>query len=194
MNQLIQTKEMTKEVLYSMSKKLNFHLEIYDNEDKEENNYLSIILPIIKKDKTTEEDEFKDEDINEMIENNNALMEEKLKRNLTNNPWIGERKNSNTSSINFVDDINSKNYEDKNQTSESFISIPKNVNYKNENNTNSILNSNYIGNTSNNLNNNDVPKGSISMNSIPSNDSVFNKYLKDSEKKFGRENNKRSML
>ena len=178
MNQLIQTKEMTKEVLYSMSKKLNFHLEIYDNEDKEENNYLSIILPIIKKDKTTEEDEFKDEDINEMIENNNALMEEKLKRNLTNNPWIGERKNSNTSSINFVDDINSKNYEDKNQTSESFISIPKNVNYKNENNTNSILNSNYIGNTSNNLNNNDVPKGSISMNSFPSNDSAFNKYLR----------------
>ena len=36
MNQLIQTKEMTKEVLYSMAKKLGFHLEIFDNEDNQE--------------------------------------------------------------------------------------------------------------------------------------------------------------
>ena len=188
MNQLIQTKEMTKEVLYSMSKKLNFHLEIYDTEDKEENNYLSIILPIIKKDKTTEDDEFKDEDIGEMVEDSNFLMEEKLKRNLPKSPWIGERKNSHVSSLNFMD---GKNYEDKKETIESFISLSKNINFKNENNTNSILNSNYIGNTSNNLNNNnDAPKGNISRNSLASNDSVLSKYLKDYEKKCEKEKSK----
>ena len=113
MNQLIQTKEMTKEVLYSMSKKLGFHLEIYDNEDNQENNYLSIILPIIKKDKTTKEDEFKDEDINEMVGNNYDLIEEKLKRKLPESHWLEERKNSYISSLNFGDDAISKNYEDK---------------------------------------------------------------------------------
>ena len=173
-----------------MSKKLNIHLEIYDNEDIEENNYLSIILPIIKKDKTTEDDEFNDDDIDEMIENNNALMEEKLKRKLPNNQLMGERRNSLVSSINFVDDINSRNYEDKKETSESFISLPK-MNFKNENNANSILNSNYIAHSSNNLNNNDIPKGTISINSFPSNDSLFSKCIKDySEKKFEKEKSK----
>ena len=182
-NQLIQTKEMTKEVLYSMSKKLNFHLEIYDDEDIQENNYLSIILPIIKKDKDTEEDEFKDEDISEMVGNSAALMEEKLKRNFPSNPWAGERKNSYISSINLVDDVISKNYEDKKDTSESFISLPKNINFKNENNVNSLCNSNCIANTSNNFNND-------AMNSLQSNDSILSKYLKENPNKFEKEKSK----
>ena len=43
------------------------------------NTLLSITIPIIKKDKTTEDDEFKENDINEMVEKNNSLLEEKLK-------------------------------------------------------------------------------------------------------------------
>ena len=172
MNQLIQTKEMTKEVLYSMSKKLDFHLEIYDNENNEENNYLSIILPIIKKDKKIEDDEFKDEDINEMIGNNYDLIEEKLKRKLPDSQLLVEKNNSFISSINFGDDGISKNYEDKKETSESFISIHKNLTFKNnENNTNSIFTNNYIGNTPNN---NGAHKSHNSKNNLSSKDNIVN--------------------
>ena len=185
MNQLIQTKEMTKEVLYSMSKKLDFHLEIYDNEDNEENNYLSIILPIVKKDKTTEDDEFKDEDINEMIGSNYDLIKEKLKRKLPDSHLLGERNYSFISSINIGDDAISKNYEDKKGTIESFISLPKNLTHKkNENNINSIFNNNYIENT---LNNNWVHNAHNSMNSIPSNDTTLNKCIKGSDKNSEKE-------
>jgi len=182
-SQLIQTNEMTKEVLYSMSKKLDFHLEIYDNEDNQESNYLSIILPIIKKDKTTEDDEFKDEDINEMIGKNYNLIKEKLKRKLPDNHWIGDIKNSDISSINFGDDAISKNYEDKKETSESFISLYKNLSIKNENNVNNIFKSNYIWNNPNNIG---VPKEHNSMNSLPFNNynkgKSFKGFDKDSEK------------
>ena len=80
MTQIIQTKEMTKEVLYSMSKKLNFVLEIcdIDSETNTNNNiYLSITIPVQNKDKSEEEDEFKDEDINEMIQKDTLLLEKK---------------------------------------------------------------------------------------------------------------------
>ena len=35
MDQIIQTKEMTKEVLYSMTKKLKFNIEIFDCDNVE---------------------------------------------------------------------------------------------------------------------------------------------------------------
>ena len=91
MSQVIQTKEMTKEVLYYMSKRLNFVLEVYDSENtdlKNNNNinniYLSVIIPFVKNDKSEEEDDFKDQDISEMIEKDFILLEEKLKRQFPN--------------------------------------------------------------------------------------------------------------
>ena len=45
-DQIIQTKEMTKEVLYSMTKKLKFNMEIFDCDNAEQTNYLHIILPV----------------------------------------------------------------------------------------------------------------------------------------------------
>ena len=177
MSQIIQTKEMTKEVLYSMSKKLKFVLEIFDNDNNnsninnnENNNYLSITMPIIKKDKTTEEDEFKDDDINEMIMKSNSLLEEKLKRQLPSTMINNEHKNSNISTIKLVDMI-SKNGEDKKDNTDSGISFPKNIHFKNENN---IIN--------NNLNLFQKNKF-MSFKSTPSNDSFLSKCLKISENK-----------
>ena len=60
-----------------------FLLEIYDFENTEENNnniYLRIVMPIQIKDKSEEDDEFKDIYINEMIEKDSFLLEDKLKR------------------------------------------------------------------------------------------------------------------
>ena len=182
MNQIIQTKEMTKEVLYGMSNKLGFEIKIFDNDDKEQNNYLSIILPIIKKDKLTEDDEFKDEEINEKIGKNYILLEEKLKRQF---PSIGggRRKNSNVSTIHMADML-SKNGFEKKETSESFISLPKNINIKNENNIsnhNSIINLNNVGNNCNHLITNENQKKYIALHSTPSCDSFLSKCLKISD-------------
>ena len=119
MNQIIQTKEMTKEVLYSMSKRLNFKLEINDK-DKENsdinNVYLTITMPTHQKDKSEEEDEFKDEEISEMIQKNAFLLEDKLKRPFQN---FG----TNDTSTNHMVDFD-KSAEDKKDT-DSFISLPK---------------------------------------------------------------------
>ena len=176
MSQLIQTKEMTKEVLYSMSKKLKFVLEIFDNENsinnnEQNNNYLSITIPIIKKDKTTEDDEFKENDINEMVEKNNSLLEEKLKRQLSSSGFIIEHKNSNISTINVVDMI-SKNEDDKKEITDSLISFPKNINFKSDNN---LINNNNLHLFQKNK--------FMSFNSSPSNDSFLSKCLKISENK-----------
>ena len=178
---------MTKEVLYAMTKKLKFQLEFYDNEEKEQNKYLCITLPIIKKDKITEDDEFKDEDINEMIGKNYSLLDEKLKRQLPNSLCVGERKNSNSSTIHIVDML-SKNGDEKKEkeTSESLLSFPKNTNYKNDNYMNSninISNNNGNNNISNNLNLNDNQKKYLYFYSTPSNDSFLSKCLKFSENK-----------
>ena len=184
MNQIIQTKEMTKEVLYGMTKKLGFEIKIFDNDDKDQNSYLSITLPIIKKDKLTDEDEFKDEDINENIGKSNLLLEEKLKQQLPAS-GVGDRKNSNVSTIHIVDMLSKNGYE-KRDTSESYISFPKNINFKNENNVsnnNSIINTNNVGNTSNNYISNENHKKYICLNSTPSCDSFLSKCLKISENK-----------
>jgi CheY-like chemotaxis protein len=115
MAQVIQTKEMTKEVLYVMSKKLCFYLDINDIENSENSNnniYLSITMPIHKKDKSEEEDEFKDEDINEMIQKNSSLLESKLKRQIPAIENMEHRRSNN--SLNY--DSNSRIWKDSNSS------------------------------------------------------------------------------
>ena len=164
---------------------MGFEIKIFDNDDKDQSSYLSIILPIIKKDKLTEEDEFKDEDINEKIGKNYLLLKEKLKRQFPSSGGA-ERKNSNVSTIHIADMV-SKNGDEKRETSESFISFPKNINLKNENNVsncNSIINTNNnIGNTSNNFISNENQKKYITLHRTPSCDSFLSKCLKISENK-----------
>ena len=133
---------MTKEVLYFMSKKLRFKIEFFDEDNnksnnsksnitnitnntsntnnKGQNNYLSITIPIMTKDKSTEEDEFKDEDINEMIDKNNNLLELAIKRQLPT--YLNGIKNPMNISISNVDELS------KNDISESIMS------YSNKNN------------------------------------------------------------
>ena len=209
MNQLIQTKEMTKEVLYSMSKKLNFLLEIYDNENNnnnkynennkvininvnnEQTNYLSITIPITKKDKLTEADEFKDEEINENVIKSNLLLEEKLKRQLPCIKYINDNKNSNISTIHIVDVI-SKNGDDKKENTDSFISLPKNLNFKNDNQLiqNNLSNNNLIKTF--HINNCFQKNKFGSFKSTPSNDSFLSKCLKISDnKKFEKDKEKK---
>lgn len=103
MDQAIQTKEMTKEVLYSMSKKLKFNIEIYDNENSEQNYYLLITIPI-EKNEESDINDFKDEDINEMISKDSVFLEEKLKRQLpSSNSFLEARNVSNISGIQIID-------------------------------------------------------------------------------------------
>ena len=103
MDQAIQTKEMTKEVLYSMSKKLKFNIEIFDDDKVEQNNYLLITIPI-ERNEESDINDFKDEDINEMISKESVVLEEKLKRQLpSSNSFLEARNVSNISGIQIVD-------------------------------------------------------------------------------------------
>ena len=128
MTQIIQTKEMTKEVLYSMSKKLNFLLEICDIDISEvnanNNIYLSITIPVQKKDKSEEEDEFKDEDINEMIQKDTILLDDKLKRQLPINENSENKKSQ--SNNNLTTDLMNKSKDN----SESSIYLKKDKHLK----------------------------------------------------------------
>lgn len=135
MHQIIQTKEMTKEVLYSMSKRLDFLLEINDKENSDNNNvYLTITMPIHQKDKSEEDDEFKDEEISEMVQKNAFLLEDKLKRPFQN---FG----TNDTSTNHIIDLD-KSGDDK-KDSDSFISFPKReTNLKNYYSNNHLRNLN----------------------------------------------------
>jgi len=113
MDQAIQTKEMTKEVLYSMSKKLKFNIEIYDNENSEQNYYLLITIPI-EKNEESDINDFKDEDINEMISKDSVFLEEKLKRQLpSSNSFLEARNVSNISGIQIIDFLNKSGEEIK---------------------------------------------------------------------------------
>ena len=129
MTQIIQTKEMTKEVLYSMSKKLNFVLEICDIDISEaninNNIYLSITIPVQKKDKSEEDDEFKDEDINEMIQKDTILLDDKLKRQLPINE-NSEKNKSQQSNNNLTTDLLNKSKDN----SESSLYIKKDKHLK----------------------------------------------------------------
>ena len=119
MKQIIQTKEMTKEVLFYMSKRLNFLLDVYDleNTDLNYNNniYLSITIPIVRKNKLEEDDDFKDEDISEMVQKDLILLEEKLKRQLPTCDTSEQRKSNN--STNEILELISKNDKDNSETS-----------------------------------------------------------------------------
>jgi CheY-like chemotaxis protein len=122
-SQVIQTKEMTKEVLYALSKKLGFLLEIYEAFDKNnDNTFLSITMPIQMKDKSEEEDEFKDYEISEMIQKHSFLLEDKLKRQFPTCENL-ERKKSNCS-INYESSF-------ENQVTEMNVKNIKNVDSKN---------------------------------------------------------------
>ena len=194
MNQIIQTKEMTKEVLYFMSQKLKFDIDFFDdfnnnknnNDNNKQNIYLSFTMPIITKDKSTEEDEFKDEDINEMIEKSNNLLEEKIKRQLPIPTNLN--KNFNNSVMNIGETI-SKN--DEYKISETFFSYSnKNNNSKKDSMSKNNLSSKYL-----NINNNDFLKDKfLSFKSTPSNDSFLSKCLRNSDfsKKIEREKKEKS--
>ena len=190
MSQVIQTKEMTKEVLYSMSKTLNFNLEIFDLENNELNNkniYLCITMSIQRKDKGEEEDDFKDEDINEMVVKDSIMLEEKLKRQLPSNSFFEAQKASNVSTIHIMEMLN-KSGEERKFSIESFISVNKtNVNNINNNSCNNHIkgrNSEYNTqkNSLYNLNLNDSQK-KLNSNKNISNNSLLNKIIKESELK-----------
>ena len=172
MSRIIQTKEMTKEVLYSMSKKLNFLLEICDIDCADSNNniYLSITIPFQRKDKTEEDDEFKDEDINEMIQKDAMELEDKLKRNL---PIYDncEHKYSN----NNLSELISKAGKDN---SENSIYIKKDKNLKLYSNNNLITR--HSDNNLKNINkSNEKPK--IIISTAKTKNTFLNKCLKITE-------------
>ena len=174
MTQIIQTKEMTKEVLYSMSKRLNFVLEIYDLDNIELNSvnnlYLSIVIPIEKKDKSEEEDEFKDEDINEMVQKDLFLLEDKLKRQF---PICDnyEKKKSNHSTNNILDII-SKNDKDYSESSIYLQKKDKCLNINSNNNK-----SNFKKSSDKSLNISNGSQNKIFALSKKSNDTFLNKCL-----------------
>jgi hypothetical protein len=113
MDQAIQTKEMTKEVLYSMSKKLKFNIEIFDNDKVEQNYYLLITIPI-ERNEESDINNFKDEDINEMINKDSVILEEKLKRQLpSSNSFLEARNVSNISGMQVIDLLNKSGEEIK---------------------------------------------------------------------------------
>ena len=181
MSQIIQTKEMTKEVLYSMSKQLNFDLDIYDNENIENPNnnniYLSITMPIQKKDKSEEDDEFKDEEISEMVHNDTILLENQLKRQLPTNDNFDPRQSA--FSNKYIADLIIKNPKDYNEIP---LYIKKENHLRTRSNNNLRLYKNSDNSLKNiNINNNEKPK-KILINSNKSNDSFLNKCLKISEK------------
>ena len=184
MDQVIQTKEMTKEVLYAMSKKLKFNIEIFDCDGIEQNNYLNIILPIENYEQTEDNDDFKDEDINEMVGKDAIVLEEKLRRQLPNVSFLEGQKQSNISTIQNMDILN-KSGEDMKWSLDSFTSINKtnilNHNFKNKN---FIINSR---SSDNNINLTESQKkiDSFKNNSIKnnSNNSFLNKCKATDPKK-----------
>ena len=196
LNQIIQTKEMTKEVLYFMSKKLRFKIEFFDDDNsnnsksnitnitnntnnKRQNNYLSITIPIMTKDKSTEEDEFKDEDINEKIDKNNNLLEQTIKRQLPT--YLNGIKNPMNITASNVDDFS------KNDISETFMSYSN----KNNNSRNDSIGKNNMSSKFLNININEYQRDRcLSFKSTPSNDSFLNKCLKNNDYNKEREKEK----
>ena len=191
MSQVIQTKEMTKEVLYSMSKRLHFSLEVNDDLDNIElhsNNIndiiLTIIIPIQKKNLSEEEDEFKDEDINEMVQKDCFLLQDKLKRRFPSCEAYDIKK-SKYSSNNILDLI-SKNGID---ISESSIYMQKKEKYlkiESINNTKNVKR--HSDNTLNKLNVTKENKNKLLLLSNKSNDSFLNKCLQSENKKEIKDN------
>ena len=177
MSQVIQTKEMTKEVLYSMSKKLNFNLEIYDVENNEHSNnnnpkniYLCITIPIQRKDKYDEADDFKDEDINEMVQKDLMLLEDKLKREFPIYNSIIDKSN------NLVNDIPEISSKIEKECNESSIHLAKNENILSINSNKNILKKE-CKNLQNSNSNKESPKKDINLNTNKSSNKFLNKCL-----------------
>ena len=185
MEQVIQTKEMTKEVLYALSKKLKFNIEIFDCDCIEQNNYLNIILPIENNGQIEDNDDFKDEDINEMVGKEAIFLEEKLRRQLPNVSYIEGQKQSNISTIQNMDLLN-KSGEDMKWSVDSCTSINKtnilNHNFKNKN---FIANSRSSDNNINLTDDSQKKLNSLKNNSIKnnSNNSFLNKCKATDPKK-----------
>ena len=182
MDQAIQTKEMTKEVLYAMSKQLQFTIEIFDCDNLDQNNYLFITIPI-EKNEESEYDDFKDEDINEMVGKDAIFLEEKLKRQFPNNSFFDVPRASNFSTIQMMDILN-KSGEDMKMSNESFVSNNKsnihNYNYKTMNKNLSRYSQK---NSDKNINFFDSQNRLSSSKFNVSNGSHLSKYIKVSERK-----------
>ena len=180
MEQVIQTKEMTKEVLYSISQKLNFNIEIFDCENIDQNNYLYITLPIEYREESEENDDFKDEDINEMGDKDAIFFEEKLKRQLPSNSLNEGHKASNISTIQIMDML-SKSGEEMKLSIDSLISINK---ANMINNNLKVISSAYNSqkNSDNIIIFQDSQKKSSTIK-ISSNNSFLSKKLKEAEPK-----------
>jgi hypothetical protein len=182
-NQIIQTKEMTKEVLYSMTKRLKFTLDINDNDCIDKNNnsyYLCLTIPIQKKNESEEEDEFKDEDINEMIQNDANILEDNLKRHFPNNSNI-QKSIINTSTNNICDILNKSGDErERKDSNDSFLSI-----HKKETNTNKKTSNNNTKNFKKKISDNNIHSESQKKIVLLSNkdNNFLNKCLKNSENK-----------
>ena len=183
--QAIQTKEMTKEVLYAMTKKLKFTIEIFDCENSEQNNYLFITIPYEKRDGSEDEDDLKDEEINEMVVKDAIYLEEKLKRHFPSNSYIDGQK-SNVSTIQIVEMLN-KSGEEMKFSLDSYFSVNK-TNINNGNNS-SIYNlkgrnSAYNPHKNHSFNNLYLNEYQKKINGIKntSNNFLLNKY-KDNESK-----------
>ena len=176
MDQAIQTKE----VLYAMSKKLKFSIEIFDCENLEQNNYLHIIMPIEKNERSGFED-FKDEEINEMVDKDAVILEEKLKRQIPNtnmNNSFLEQKVSNISSIQL--DMFNKSGEEMKWSNESLSSIHKNY-FHNNNLKNACLNLPY--NSEKQVIYTDTQNKLSSIKNKNSNNSLLSKCLKFTDPK-----------
>ena len=175
LDQVIQTKEMTKEVLYSMSKQLKFQIEIFDCDNTEQYNYLNIILPVeINKD-SDENDDFKDEEINEMVSDDAIILEAKLKRHLPNGSFLEGHKQSNISTIQNIDVLN-KSGEDMKLSLDSLSSINK-THHFNQSSKNKIFQFNSKNTDFNNLS---IKNSSIKNNS---NNSLLSKCKETEQKK-----------
>ena len=176
MDEAIQTKEMTKEVLYSMSKKLKFNIEIFDCENVEQNNYLFITIPF-EKNKNTEFDDFEDDDINEMVGKHTVFLEEKLKRQFPNNSLFEVHKASNISTLQLMDMLNKSGEENK-ISGDSLNSLNK------TNNGNNNLKNTYknLDISPKNFENINLVNNSNKLSLIKE-DSFLNKCLKVNEKK-----------
>ena len=181
MDEAIQTKEMTKEVLYAMSKKLRFTIEIFDCESIEQNNYLFINIPIEKNERSEFED-FRDEEINEMVDKDAVILDEKLRRQLPNsnmNNSFLEKKVSNLSSFHFMDMI-SKSGEELKLSNDSLNSISK-IHFQNNNLKNAGMSLPY--NSEKQLINTDTQNKMSSIKNNNSSNSLLSKCLKFSEHK-----------
>ena len=174
MDQVIQTKEMTKEVLYAMSKRLKFSIEIFDSENNDQNNYLFISMPYEKRVKSDEYDDFKDDEINEMVVKDSHILDEKLKRQFPNSSYIEGQKASNISTIKLMDMLN-KSGEDMKMSIDSLITINKTNVFNLKNKNNSQKNSDTI-----NLKDS---QNKLSNNKNPSSASFLSKNIKVTESK-----------